>query len=201
MVLRRAAVALVWLVLVAGCGFSSRHQECPPDASCAAPPCDTLLAGRRLSSIQREPQRTLPPVIGSRQVTFSCGDAPIAMQVLRGIPASVAVFREGMAYVGLDTVLRSSRNPMQRYFYPRANGVPKTGCKPRVAVGKIVGVDPFYGVVTLSTHRRLSVATDTELRTPVVDGVPRLPEGLKVKARALSCHGRKIWVARTITQS
>jgi hypothetical protein len=201
MVLRRAAVALVGLVLVAGCGLSSRHQECPSNASCAAPRCDPLLAGRKLLSLQREAEQALPPVVGSREVTWSCGQAPITMDVLRGIPDSVAVFREGRAYISDDTVLRSGRNPMQRYFYPRAQSVPTSGCKPRAAVGRIVAVDPWYGVVTLSTHRRLSVATDTDLRTPVVDGVPRLPEGLKVKARALSCHGRKIWVARTITQS
>ena len=121
------------------------------------------------------------------------------MDVRRGIPASIAVFDGEQAYVSVDIPMRSARNPLQPFYFPRASGVPRTGCKTRSATGRIAYVDVNYGLVAFSPHERFSVAVDTELRTPTVDGVPRLKTGLRVTVRALRCPGRKILVAGSIS--
>ena len=56
-----------------------------------------------------------------------------------------------------------------------------------------------YGLFAFSPHERFSIALDTELHTPAVDGIPRLTTGLRVTVRALRCPGRKILVARSIS--
>ncbi len=83
----------------------------------------------------RRPQQALPPVVGSQRVSWSCKREPVAMQVRSGIPASVALFSNGSVYVALDVPVRSARNPLQRYYFPRAGGVPRHGCRPRTATG------------------------------------------------------------------
>jgi hypothetical protein len=121
------------------------------------------------------------------------------MHVRRGIPASIAVFDGDQAYVTSEIPARSARNPLQPYFFARASGVPRHGCKARVATGRVAYVDMSYGLVAFSPHERFSIAVDTELRTPTVDGVPRLTTGLRVTIHALRCPGRKILVARSIS--
>ncbi len=199
MVLRVAAVALLGMTLIGGCGGTDVHQECPPDAACAAKRCDPSLAGRRLEEFYRQPQRALPPVVGSRQVRWSCGRAPSTMRVRQGIPASIAVFDGEQAFVTAEIPARSARNPLQRYYFPRAGGVPKHGCRAQVATGRVAYVDVNYGLVAFSPHERFSIAVDTALRTPVVDGVPRLTTGRRVTVYALRCPGRNILVARSIS--
>ena len=148
-----------------------------------------------------EPQQALPPVVANQRVSWSCKRKPSALQVRRGIPASIALFSGDQAWVTLDIPARSARNPLQPYFFPHTSGVPRRGCRARVVSGRIANVDPFYGVLVLSPHHRLSIAADTQLRTPAVDGVPRLTNGLSVKVHALACHGRKLLVARSIAAS
>src|SRR5262249_44125444 len=103
-------------------------------------------------------------------------------------------------YVALDVPVRSARNPMQRYYFPRASPVPG-GCRTRVVTGRVKSVDPYYGIIALTGHHRLSTAADTRFLTPTVDGVPRLAVGVRVKVNARACQGRKLLVAHTITQS
>ena len=121
------------------------------------------------------------------------------MHVRRGIPASIAVFDGDQAYVSSEIPARSARNPLQPYYFPRASGVPRHGCKARVASGHVAYVDVNYGLVAFSPHERFSVGVDTELHTPVVDGIPRLTTGLRVTIHALRCPQRKILVARSIS--
>jgi hypothetical protein len=197
MVLRHAAVMVLGAILVAGCG--DRYQECGAMAACAAPRCDASLGDRPIRPFYVEPQRALPPVIGSRQVSWSCGHAPSTMQVRRGIPASVAVFDGEQAYIASDLPARSASNPLQPYYFPRASPVPRRACRARVARGRIDYVDMGNGLVAFSPHERFSIAVDTLVHTPRVDGVPRLIPGRRVTVRALRCSGRKILVARSIS--
>ena len=201
MVFRHAAVVLLGMALVAGCGGSGadRHRECPPNAACAGKRCDPSVGGRPLVGLYRQPQRTLPPVVGYREVDWSCGRAASTMDVRRGIPASIAVFDGDQALVTSEIPARSARNPLQPYYFPRASGVPRHGCRARSATGRIKYVDMNYGIVAFSPHERFSIAVDTELRTPAVDGIPRLTVGQRVTVRALRCPGRKILVARSIS--
>jgi hypothetical protein len=199
MVLRGAVVLLVGMSLGAGCGGAERHQECPPNAACAGKRCDPSLQGRRLEQLYREPQRALPPVVGYREVSWSCGRARSTMLVRQGIPASIAVFDGEQAFVSLDIPARSARNPLQPYYFPRASKVPRRGCKARVASGQIAYVDMSYGLVAFSPHERFSIALDPELRTPTVDGIPRLTPGQPVTVHALRCPGRKLLVAQSIS--
>ena len=45
----------------------------------------------------------------------------------------------------------------------------------------------------------MSITADTRLRTPEVDGVPRLPKGTWVKVDALKCPKRVALIARSIS--
>ena len=168
-------------------------------ASCSAPPCEASLGDRPIWSFYVERQRALSPVIGSRQVSWSCRRAPSTMQVRRGIPASVAVFDGERAYIASNLPLRSALNPLQPYYFPRASPVPRRGCRARVARGRIDYVDAINGLVAFSPHERFSIAVDTRIHTPRVDGVPRLTPGRRVTVHALRCPGRKILVARSIS--
>jgi hypothetical protein len=197
MVRARAAVVLVAMSLVAGCGGAA-NQECPPNAACAGKACDLSLHGRRLDAFYSQPRRALPPVVGSRQVSSSCRGAGSTMLVRKGIPDSIAVFDGEQAYVTSEIPARSARNPLQPYYFPRASGVPRHGCKARVARGRVSYVD-MNGLVAFSPHERFSIAVDTVLRTPAVDGIPRLKAGQRVTVHALRCPGRKILVAESIS--
>jgi hypothetical protein len=200
MVLRHAAVVgVLGAILVAGCGQAVRYQECGATASCAARHCDASLGDRPILPFYLERQRALPPVIGSRQVSWNCGRPPSTMQIRRGIPASVAVFDGERAYIASDLPLRSARNPLQPYYFPRASPVPRRGCRAHVARGRIDYVDAINGLVAFSPHERFSIAVDTVIHTPRVDGVPRLTPGRRVTVHALRCSGRKILVARSIS--
>src|SRR3954447_24541510 len=120
MALRRAAVMLLGIALVAGCGGAGRHQECPPNAACAGERCDPSLSGRRLVELDVRLKRPLPPVVGYREVGWSCGRARSTMHVRQGIPASIAVFDGDQAYVTAELPARSDRNPLQPYYFPGA---------------------------------------------------------------------------------
>jgi hypothetical protein len=195
----RTAVLLVIGSFAVGCGAAEQQQECGPNASCAEVRCDPLLDGRPLTRLSRTPQRELPPVVGSRRVSYSCGRDQVTMQTRRGIPASIAVFRGDWAYVSSEIPLRSADNPLQPYYFPNAARVPHRRCNARVLSGQVIYVGVESGRVALAPHGQFDVALDTKLQTPRVDGVPRLRSGQHVTVRALRCAGHKIRVARSIS--
>jgi len=201
MLLRRAAVVLFGLSFVVGCGAAAepQQQECGPSAACAEIRCDRLLDGRPLTRLSRTPQRALPAVAGSRQVSFSCGRERVTMQVRRGIPASIAVFKGDLAYVSSEIPARSAHNPLQPYFFRDAGKVPRRRCKARVISGRVSYVGVESGRVALTPHGRFDIALDSKLQTPRVDGIPRLTNGQRVTVRALRCPGHKIRVAQSIS--
>jgi hypothetical protein len=191
-------VLLVAMFCVVACG-RAEPGECGPNAGCAEVPCDPLLDGRRLTELSRESRRALPPVVGSRQVSFRCGREAVAMQVRQGIPASIAVFAGDRAYVTAEIPVRSAHNPLQPYYFAHARKVPRRGCQTRVLSGRVSYVGTNSGRVALTPHGQFDIALDTEIRTPKVDGIPRLLTGQRVIVRALRCNGRgKTRIARSI---
>jgi len=198
MALRAWLVLLVAMLCVIGCG-RAEPGECGPNAGCAEIPCDPLLDGRRLTELSRESRSALPPVVGARQVSFSCGREAVAMQIRRGIPASIAVFAGDRAYVASDLPVRSAHNPLQPYYFAHARKVPRRGCRLRLLSGRVRSVGTDSGRIVLTPHGQFDIALDTEIRTPKVDGIPRLSTGQRVIVHALRCNGRgKIRIARSI---
>jgi hypothetical protein len=199
MVLRGALALVVVTLSVVGCG-RAEPGECGADAGCAEIPCDRVLEGRGLTELPREPRRALPPVVGSRQVRSSCGREAVAMQVRRGIPPSIAVFDGERAFVTSELPVRSERNPLQPYYFAHARKLPQRGCRVRVLSGRVRHVGTDSGRIALTPRGRFDIALDTEIRTPAVDGIPRLPVGQRVTVHALRCSGGgKIRIARLIT--
>lgn len=121
------------------------------------------------------------------------------MQVRRGIPASIAVFRGDRAYASSEIPLRSADNPLQPYYFRKAARVPRRRCKARVLSGEVIYVGVESGQIRLAPHGHFDVALDTKFQTRAVDGVPRLRSGQHVTVRALRCAGHRVRVARSIS--
>jgi hypothetical protein len=121
------------------------------------------------------------------------------MQIRRGIPASIAVFAGDHAYVSSDIPVRSAHNPLQPYYFAHGDKVPRRGCQMRVLSGRVRSVGTDSGRIALTPHGQFDIALDTEIRTPKVDGIPRLSTGQRVIVHALRCNGHgKIRIARSI---
>ncbi len=196
-------LALIGLSVLAGCGGLSAHveQECGPAGACAAQQCDPRAApnGPVLTKDSHPRTRPLPPVVGSVRVTWTCDydkRAPSRLQVRQGIPPSVALFSRNVIYVAADAPLKATENPLHTYFYSAKATPPRRGCHPRTVEGPISSID-WFGVLSID-DQRVSLASRTRVRTPEVDGVPRLPRGTWVKIDALKCPKRVALIARTI---
>lgn len=122
------------------------------------------------------------------------------MQVRRGIPASIAVFDGDRAFVTADLPVRSAHNPLQPYYFAHARTLARRGCGMRVLSGRIRHVGTDSGRIALTPHGQFDIALDTAIRTPKVDGIPRLAMGQRVVVHALRCTGSgRIRIAESIT--
>ena len=180
-------LALIALVALAGCNGLSAHveQECGSSGACAEQQCDPRAPNGPVLTKDSHPQtRELPPVVGSVPVTWTCDydkRAPSRLQVRQGIPPSVALFSRNATYVASDAPLKATENPLHTYFYSAKATPPRRGCHPRTVEGPIQSID-YFGVLYID-NRKVSIASTTRVRTPKVDGVPRLPKGTWVTGR------------------
>jgi hypothetical protein len=108
----------------------------------------------------------------------------------------VAVFGPTEVYFSPDIPLQSKANPLRPYYYRSAGRLPRS-CERRTITGTIDGVDN-RGIVRVDGIA-VSVVPSTALRTPTVDGIPRVRTGLPVEVRALRCRGRRNAIAQSIS--
>jgi hypothetical protein len=206
MVAIRDVVSLVVLSLAAiafGCG----DDPCANAGSTGV----LLLEGERRTGIAIDDLPPLPPVERTleAQVGSCAGRSTIRVEVVRGVPPSVAVARAS-ADAELATVypaegffLTLPSHPLHRWLY-RRDHLPNLRrgrrCQRRAAEhGVVRQLSGWEGRITLlrrDGERSLRVDAHTVLDVPRTDGLPRLRVGQQVRVESKRCGATRVVATR-----
>jgi hypothetical protein len=127
----------------------------------------------------------------------------------RGIPASILLTegagdRPNLLFVSDDSMPALRDHPLHGVFFDSASepDLVSGSCRPRVMRGTVRGV-PTWGEQSVAFDEgpeegRFAIDANTQLKTRVVDGVPRLRAGDRVEVDAVVCPQSEIPVARVI---
>jgi hypothetical protein len=206
MVAMRGVAFLVVLGLAAvafGCG----DDPCANAGSTSV----LLFEGERRTGIAIGDLRPLPHVDHTVEAQLgSCaGRSTITVEVMRGVPPSVAVARDSedaelaTLYPARGFFLTSPSHPLHRWIY-RRDDLPdfRRGkrCERRTTERGVVRyVSGWEGRVTLRgprADRFVRVDAETALDLPRTDGLPRLRLGEQVRLESLRCGAARIVATR-----
>ncbi len=185
----------------------------------AASPCDNagsssvlVLEGERRTGVFVGDLQELPRSTDTAgaEIAGCQGGEHVRVQVLEGVPRSVAVARRGydspgapLLYPAEGFFLTAREHPLHRWLY-RTDARPdkRRGrlCRSRPAVeGNVAAVNGWGGHVSLGSARdAFLVDVNTRLEVPSIDGVPRLLRGQRARIESQRC-GPKRAVATCIT--
>ena len=206
MVTMRGVAFLVVLGLAAvalGCG----DDPCANAGSTSV----LLFEGERRTGIAIADLRPLPPVDRTveAQVGSCAGRSTTRVEVLRGVPPSIAVARDSedaefaTLYPAEGFFLTLPSHPLHRWVY-RRDDLPNfrrgKRCKRRATERGVVRyVSGWEGRITLRrsrVERFVRVDAETMLDLPRTDGLPRLRVGQQVRVESLSCGAARIVATR-----
>ena len=206
------AIGLTVLVAVAiGCGASAGGGS----GQCAS---ELRWNGRIYAAGRPVAINALPPA--GRSHSFKqggCSDGgglpgPITEVKLyerRGIPASILLTdgtgdQPNLLYVSDDSLPVLRDHPLHWIVFDSASepDLVSGSCRPRAMWGIIRGVagwdEQSIAFDEGSVRTRFEIDAGTQLRTRIVDGVPRIRPGDHVKIDAVVCSGSEIPIARII---
>ncbi len=205
LLLRVAFVCLPLALVAASCGDQRPAEEvdCAPTIRYE----DTLLTQGAFTL-----ERDLPPRAGTLQVSDACSGARQTVETRRGVPPSVALFPEGPdeidrsraeIYVANDALGSVRGHPLHRAVYgsdAKPDLISGRACAPISFRAKAVNVD-FGQLLVDRDGRDVVVRADagTLVNGPVIDGVPRIPKGSRLRIAAVRCEGSPRLVARRLT--
>jgi hypothetical protein len=188
--------------------FAACGDDALVDNECQVP---TLRYGQTLMpTTVTSVARDLPPRTGELRVLETCSQQRRTFETRRGIPPSVAMFdafpyERGNArvrmYVAEDTLTALRGHPLHPYLYGSAKRPDLTSgrrCRPVALSAKVVSVGG-NGLLIDPDKPAVRVEARTVVDGPVLDGVPRIPNGASVRIQALRCKGVRAPVARRIT--
>lgn len=206
MVAMRGVAFLVVLGLAAvasGCG----DDPCANAGSTGV----LLLEGERRTGIAIDDLRPLPPVDRTleAQVGSCAGRSTIRVEVVRGVPPSVAVARDSAdaelttLYPAEGFFLTVPSHPLHRWLY-RRDHLPNLRrgrrCLRRAAEhGVVRQLSGWEGRITLlrrGGERFLRVDAHTVLDVPRTDGLPRLRVGQRVRVESKRCGATRVVATR-----